>query len=318
MSTTRPATSNGEDFAALALALASAALGSPAAYARRWLLMLDGATAVSVSAEDGWMRWAATSDPPLCTTLLDRQAALPLTLKYSMPPGSPSPVLHCEWPIAEDVDVVRRVDELRRAFEMAQACVHGDPPAAMQAAEPEPTPTPDLLVALCAEGGWAASTHSEGVRVALRGARGAFDATIESSASRGVRLVVDLLRDAGIAHDHLSPAAVAATVRLLVDVSGCVRFVRPFMLRVPESALAIGFEANLGATPAASELGHALGALAAACALCGPEVVALCSTDLAARIESLIAPAPDCDITPGAIDESWRGHDNTPGVMYAT
>ena len=236
-----------------------------------WRLTVRNGTALAIRArlDGGWLKLEAAPEsavPVSDWTLLRWNAVLPPGTRFARPAR-----LRAEIPVAGELDAAPRIRDACAGFSAGAALLHGEDPARRE----EPGEAVPGMAEACQEAGWRAVERANG-RVAVDLGVHALEALVEP-ARGGVRLFVELGSAAALGGS--SRQAVAA---LLIEASGAVRMARPAAAEIPGEEK-LSWEVVFGSAPCASELGHALSALAVASAISCREARALAAEELAGR-----------------------------------
>jgi hypothetical protein len=189
-----------------------------------------------------------------------------------------------EISLDEEVDMHRRLKEACSGLKSAAGSFHGEGPE-------KPTGNPAKagpgennqrdaagLRKLFEASGWTFTERSEAkLAIDLETRGGFYQAIAEQEPGGGVSLAVELTRDTGFR--ECSKRSIG---KLLLRASAMVRLARPIVKEEGEETTAY-FEVRFQTAPCASELGHALSALAVASRLCGKTADAMRSEVVAAN-----------------------------------
>lgn len=285
--------------AAVRAAAAALAVSCELVDRKAWRLSAPDGRRVTVRRVDGWMCWRAQASP-LDADRLTAWLSDGRTIVKAVPTDARGSFeLRCEWPLGDEVDTLRRVDEIARAFLAAAPSPAAPRDAAVQdaapASEPRPADAPDVpgagdptaLQALCAEAGW--PTRAEGGQVRVHA-----DVRAERRTAylrEDGRAVLAQLPVAAVAGD-VGPRQREVLTSLLSRAAGQVAFARPWLRSEADGSTALGFEVRLGPSPTAIEVQRALEALFTAWDICGPELALMARPESAGLAEALV-PALD-------------------------
>lgn len=208
--------------------------------------------------------------------LLEANAGLHGAAKIVAPLGA-APRVQAELPVAEEIDLGKRLRQTSVGLRQAAARIAGDgEPCAAAAAAPETLAGVEVLEGLVREAGWSPEPR----------AGGGLSVQIESRHCGGRVLVLALkdgaclfgLRVTGV--EPVTGPCREAMARLLLSAGSVVRMARPVL--TPDGArLAVDFQVRFDTLPSAVEIGHGLAALSVAGSLYGREVRALVDPGLA-------------------------------------
>ncbi len=210
-----------------------------------------------------WAVIAAAADfPPLTKPVLEARCGL-LSVR-------------AEFPVGRGIDVERRAGEACAGIE--KVLTRGRRRVKRKKARAEcPPPAAAGLDALLSDAGWSSARGDDGtLTVGLETSRGAWRAGIVDLGMDGVNIAAPL--SSGTELDVVRRQALGL---FLLSAAGAVRLVRAAVDEGPRGLVMPRFEVRLPVAPAATEIDHALAALAAACEYCGPEARSLFGKDLA-------------------------------------
>jgi hypothetical protein len=251
-----------------------------------WNFILNNGSTLLVSARaDGhWLQL----DAPLGGGMAQRRDAWQLLQlnqglgglsKLAWLPGQTALRVRAEIPLGEDSDLQRRLLEACSGLKAAAGRLHGEGKEGQTNAYPltgsgernsgDIAPT---LQRLCTESGWEFTERAPAkLAVGLEARSGFYQAIVEEQAGGAVSIAVELTR--GTAFGESSKRAIGA---LLLRASAVVKLARAVVKEEDDDGGATAsFEALFQTAPCATELGHALSALAVACGLCGRAAVAM-------------------------------------------
>jgi len=196
--------------------------------------------------------------------------------------------LRAEMPLDRRDVLAARVASSCCGFKDALSALDGDPDVAARAgldAAPG-LPAVDDLASACREAGWSVSERANGrVAVNLECTRRFHQALVVPQAYGGVLVAAELVRAA-----TLSPAARAALATFLLATTARVRLARA-VADEEGGHVSARLEVAFDTTADASDLDHALSALAAGCNVAGDEARVLEHEDIASWYLALRNPS---------------------------
>ena len=214
-----------------------------------------------------WLRW---------------NAALAGNAKIALVPNPWQVKLRAEIPMDDEVNPSARIAETLHGLHDACQLLKENPSSASNPRQTGPVMALDdtpiasrNLPALLRDTGWSFQERTPGVAVVELAMRGRCCRVLLEENTLGVRAAVELLRAA-----PLTKPSEIALAALLLGASGALRFARPYATKAEEQ-FTCGFEVRFAGETTASELEHALEALAVACGVCHEEVNSLLDNSVA-------------------------------------
>ena len=200
--------------------------------------------------------------------------------KLALAPGGLR--LRAEIPLDRRDVLAARVARACRGFKDALSLLGGGPDVVARTDTGPGVPAADGLAAACREAGWSVSERANGrVAVNLECGRRFHQALLRPRGAGGVLVAAELVRAAA-----LPSAARGALAALLLAATARLRLVRA-AAEEEDGQVWARLEVAFETTPEASDLNHALSALAAGCSLAGDEARVLQHERLAARYLAL-------------------------------
>jgi hypothetical protein len=252
---------------------------------RCWQLQLESvAVRVTASVDDPFLHFDAPApgayELAQTSRLLQLCAALAGNAKFALVPNPWQLRLRAEVAIADDSNTQARIAEALHGLKDAHGLVTSElsqealSTQAAVAVIDAGSVTQDLF-SLLRETGWAFQERSSGVASVDLAMRGESCRMLVEADSGGMRARIEFLQTSSIA-----PTSKRAVVAMLLGASGSLRLARPYVLD-SSGQFACGFEVQFAGETIASELEHALEALAVACWACKLEVHSLLDNSVA-------------------------------------